>query len=165
MTPAQRRSWRPVLAAALAALIVASLGGLMTDIGPWYQSLRRPSWQPPDWLFGPAWTLIFALAASSGALAWRHARFPGDRQRIIAAFALNAFFNVMWSALFFGLRRPDWALAEVCFLWLSIVLLIVGLAPISRTAAWLLAPYLVWVSFAAVLNLEVVLLNVPFGGS
>ena len=85
-----------------------------------------------------------------------------SRRRIIGLFALNGFLNILWSDLFFRLHRPDWALAEVGFLWLSILLLIVTVAPASRKAAWLLAPYLAWVAFAAVLNAAVVRLNYPF---
>ena len=82
--------------------------------------------------------------------------------RDIALFALNGFLNVTWSALFFRLKRPDWALAEVGLLWLSIVVLIVVIARHSKNASVLLAPYLAWVTFAAVLNLAIVQLNGPF---
>ena len=82
---------------------------------------------------------------------------------MLVLFGFNAFTNVLWSLLFFRLRRPDWALAEVSFLWLSILLLIVYLGRFSPRSGWLLAPYLAWVSFAAVLNLAVVRLNGPFG--
>jgi translocator protein len=148
--------------AAVAAFAVAGLGALMTDLGPWYAHLRKPEWQPPDWLFGPAWTVIFALCALSGYLAWRNAPDRAGREWVIAVFALNGFLNVTWSALFFRLKRPDWALAEVALLWLSIVLLIVVVARYSRAAAALLVPYLAWVTFAAILNLAIVRLNGPF---
>lgn len=153
---------KPILIALLAALLVATVGGTLTDIGPWYQSLQKPSWQPPDWLFGPAWTLIFALAAISAATAWRDAPRREDREWMIALFALNGFLNVLWSLLFFRLHRPDWALIEVGALWLSILVLILVLARYSRPAALLLLPYLAWVTFAAVLNWRVVQLNAPF---
>jgi benzodiazapine receptor len=149
--------------AALCALGVAVLGGLSTDLGAWYANLRRPSWQPADHWFGPAWTLIFALCALSAAEAWRALRDPRARQWLLVAWSANAFLNVLWSLLFFRLQRPDRALAEVVLLWLSIVLLIVLSARASRRAAWLLVPYLAWVSFAATLNLAVVRLNGPFG--
>ena len=153
---------KPIIAAALSASAVAALGAVTTELGPWYYRLHKPDWQPPDWLFGPAWTLIFALAALAGVLYWRHAAIRNDRWQIIAAFALNAFLNTFWSLLFFRLKRPDWALYEVGFLWLSIALLIVLLARGSQSAAWLLVPYLAWVSFAALLNWNIVQLNVPF---
>jgi len=162
MTLRRGRLWKPILIAAAAAVMVATLGALMTDLGPWYADLRKPSWQPPDWLFPPAWTTIFALAAVSGVLAWRAAPDREAREWLLGLFALNAFLNVLWSGLFFRLHRPDWALAEVGFLWLSIVLLIVVLARWSKAASAVLVPYLAWVSFAAVLNLAVVRLNAPF---
>ncbi len=143
-------------------MAVAGIGGLMTDIGPWYLGLAKPSWQPPDWLFGPAWTLIFSLAAASGVIAWRDAPSQARREWMLALFALNGFLNVLWSLLFFKLKRPDWALMEVGFLWLSVALLMVVLVQYSRKAGWLLAPYLVWIAFAAFLNWTTVRLNGPF---
>ena len=128
---------------------------------PLDQPLRKPSWEPPDWLFGPAWTLIFALAALSGYLAWRSMPDLAGWARIVGLFSVNGILNILWSVLFFGLHRPDWALAEVAALWLSILALIIVIAPYSKPASVLLLPYLVWVAFAAVLNLAVVQLNVP----
>jgi benzodiazapine receptor len=162
MTSLARLRWQPVVAAALSALGVAALGGLNTVIGPWYYSLRKPSWQPPDWLFGPAWTLIFALAALSAIAYWRRESHRQRRWQVVAAFALNGFLNMLWSLLFFRLRRPDWALYEVGALWLSIVMLIVLTGRASRAAAWLLVPYLIWVSFASLLTWTIVSLNGPF---
>jgi tryptophan-rich sensory protein len=95
-------------------------------------------------------------------LAWRSARDRNGREWIIVLFALNAFLNVLWSAMFFRFKRPDWALAEVGLLWLSILLLIFVLARSSRMASAILVPYLVWVSFAAILNLAIFQLNGPF---
>ena len=155
--------WKPVLVAALAAIAVGALGGSLTDIGPWYQALKKPSWQPPDWAFGPAWTTIFALAVVSAVSAWRATTDSAQRSWIIGLFALNGFLNVLWSTLFFALRRPDWALAEVGFLWLAILLPMVVFWRISKTASLCLLPYLAWVSFAAFLNYTVVRLNAPFG--
>ncbi|MBV8915334.1 MAG: tryptophan-rich sensory protein [Acetobacteraceae bacterium] len=154
---------RPVLVAAAAAVLVALLGASATDIGPWYYSLHKPSWQPPDWVFGPAWTLIYGLAALAGVLAWQAVPDRQARLRIMGLFAANAVLNVLWSELFFRARRPDWALAETVPFWLSILLLVVVLWPISRGASGALAPYLAWVLFAAVLNLAIVRLNGPFG--
>lgn len=155
--------WNPVLVAAASALAVAALGASATDIGPWYQGLRKPAWQPPDLLFGPVWTVIYALTAYAGVLAWRHGRDRAQRLRLMGWFALNALLNVLWSEVFFRLQRPDWALIEWVPFWLSIVVLIVAVAQLSHAAAWLLAPYLGWVTFAGVLNLAVARLNAPFG--
>ena len=162
--PARSRRWPVILTAAVAATAVAMAGALLTELGPWYRNLVKPSWQPPDWLFGPAWTLIFALTATSAVLAWVYAPDAAARRRCVWLFALNGALNVLWSLMFFRLHRPDWALVEVAFLWLSIVALIVAVRRISVAAAWLLAPYLAWVTFAATLNAAIVRLNGPFGG-
>lgn len=144
-----------------AALLVA--GGLATPIGSWYQALRKPWWQPPGWAFGPAWTILLGLAAWSAAIAWEAAPDAAARQSVIILFAVNAACHFAWSPLFFALRRPDWALVEVVFLWGSLVALLVGLWPISPFAAALIVPYFLWVSFAAMLNRKIVQLNGPFG--
>jgi translocator protein len=154
----------PVIAVAVAAVvIIAVVGGLMTDVGPWYESLRFPRLRPPNWLFGPAWTTIFALIATAGVFAWNDAPNAGARRELVALFALNGLLNLGWSPLFFKLRRPDWAMLELIPFWLSILALIVVIAPFSARAAWLLAPYLAWVTFAGWLNWRVVQLNAPFG--
>ena len=164
MTSRAVRRSKPVIAAAVAAIAVAALGALATDLGPWYQGLRKPAWMPPDWLFGPAWTLIFGSAALSGIIAWNSTADASRRRRLLVLFAVNGVLNVLWSAFFFRVQRPDWALIEVAFLWLSILLLILYLATWSRQSAWLLAPYLLWVTFAAALTAAVARLNAPFAG-
>ena len=160
-----QRRWVPVAIAAGAAIVVAALGTAATDIGPWYYGLHKSSLNPPDWVFGPAWTLIYALAALSGVLAWSSARSRQQRSRVLVLFAINALFNVLWSEIFFRLRRPDWALTEVVGFWLSVLALMIFLWPVSRRASWVLAPYLAWVAFAGWLNYAVVRLNGPFGAA
>ena len=152
----------PLLVAGMAALALAAAGGLLTEVGPWYRQLRKPSWQPPDWAFGPAWTIILGLAAWSAALAWVAAPSAGARTLVVVLYGLNALFHLLWSPLFFKLRRPDWALLEVPLLWLSILAPMLLVAPFSPLAAWMLLPYLLWVSFAAYLNWTIVRLNRPF---
>jgi tryptophan-rich sensory protein len=148
--------WSEVMVAAAAAALVALLGRLATPLGPWYRNLRKPSWQPPDWLFGPAWTTIFACAAASGVLAWQADR---NRPLVILLFAINATLNVLWSVLFFRLRRPDWALPEAVALWLSVLAMVLAFRAWAPPASLLLLPYLAWVAFAAFLNLTIVRLN------
>ncbi len=151
--------WKPIIVAALAAMVTATLGALLTDLSPWYYALHLPAWKPPDALFGPAWTLIFALAATSGVIGWRALAYRTPRLIMCGYFFINAVFNELWSTLFFRFHRPDLALLEVTLLWLSILLLMVTLHRASRLASWLLLPYLVWVSYAGVLNFAVVRLN------
>ena len=155
--------WWPTIIATVSAIVVAGAGGALTEIGPWYRSLKKPSWNPPDWAFGPVWTTIFTLAAIAGVKAWNAAASPGQQACVAGFFALNAVLNVAWSFLFFRLHRPDWAMVENVFLWLSVLALIVALAPFSPVSSWLLAPYLVWVSIAAFLNWTIVRMNAPFG--
>lgn len=144
---------------AAATVAVAAVGTVLTDLGPWYKSLKMPGWKPPDWMFGPAWTLIYTMIAVAGIFAWKDASDPVSRRWLVFLMTLSLALNVLWSYLFFTVRRPDWALAEVMLLWLSIVLLILAVAGYSRRAAVSFSPYLVWVSFAGVLNAEVVRLN------
>ena len=150
MTLTARAAIRPIALAAGAAIFIAVLGATVTDLGDWYQQLEKPWWQPPDWLFGPAWTLIYALAALAALQGWRHSPAAG-RPWLIGLFCLNGFLNVLWSLLFFRVQRPDWAFVEVIFLWLSIVWLMAVLWRRGKGAAALLLPYLVWVAFAGYL--------------
>ncbi len=146
----------------LITILVFGLSGSMTEIGDWYRRLRKPPWNPPSWLFGPAWAVILGLVAWSGVEAWTQARGEGTHLRVGVLFGATAFLHLLWSPLFFKLKRPDLSLLEIPFLWLSILAAIVGVARISALAAWLLLPYLAWVAFATTLNLAIVRLNAPF---
>ena len=152
-----------VIVAVVLTILLLGVGGLTTHVGAWYAALRKPSWNPPNWLFGPAWTLILGLAAWAGVSAWTAAPDAAARWRIGVLYGVNMTLHALWSPLFFTLKRPDWALIEAPLLWLSVLALVVGLAPLSTLAAWLLAPYLLWVAFAVVLNVAIVRLNAPFG--
>ena len=163
MTDKRPFPYRAVVVAAVSALAVAAIGGGLTTIGPWYRALHKPAWTPPDVAFGVIWTTIFAFIAVSGVTAWRAAKSPVTREWIIGLFALNGFLNILWTLLFFRFQRPDWALLEVVPFWLSILALIVVFWRFSRVGSLLLAPYLVWVSIATLLNYQIVHLNGPFG--
>jgi tryptophan-rich sensory protein len=154
-----------IVATALAIVVTAGSGAALTATAlvPWYRDLRKPSWNPPNWVFGPAWTLIFALTGTAAVLAWNAPRATaGQRTALVLALGANLALNVLWSTLFFYRRRPDLAQWEVVVFWVSIVALIAAVRSLSPNAAWLLAPYLLWVSFAAVLNRRIVTLNAPF---
>jgi tryptophan-rich sensory protein len=151
-------SKKPILIAFLLAIAVGGIGGAVTEIGPWYFSLIKPTWQPPDWAFGPVWTLIYITTGIAGVRAWR----LGDtRQRrlFLIALLINCALNVLWSLLFFKMQRPDLSLIEVVALWLSIVPLILLPLRYSPRSSLLMLPYLAWVSVAAYLNLTIVRLN------
>lgn len=149
----------PVLVGVGAALVVVGLGGWLTEIGPWYRALRMPPWRPPNWLFGPAWTVIFALIVTGGVMAWNRAPDEHEKAMLVVLFAVNAVLNVAWSGLFFRLRRPDLAGIEVVALWLSIAALIAAMVRYAPQAAMFLAPYGIWVAFAPVLNWTIVRMN------
>jgi len=154
-----------IIVAATITVLVLGIGATITTVGPWYRSLRKPAWNPPEWVFGPAWAVILGLAAWAGVLAWTYAPDAGAQLRIAVLFGVNIVLHLLWTPLFFNLRRPDWALIEVAFLWLSVVALMVAVAPLAPLATWLLLPYLLWVAFAAVLNLTIVRMNPPFGAA
>ena len=149
-----------VLLLFIAACVVAASSGGIFRPGEWYAGLAKPSWRPPNWLFGPVWAVIYGLIAVSGWLVWLQAGWAGAAVPL-AIYAVQLVLNGLWSAIFFGLRRLGWALAEMLLLWLSILGCIVTFFPIHAGAAWMLVPYIVWVSFAMVLNFTVWRLNLP----
>jgi len=152
-----------IIAAILWAVILGGAGGLLTDIGPWYRDLKKPSWQPPDWSFGPAWTIILGLSAWAAILSWDQTDNRSDQAILMAVYGANFLFHLLWSPLFFKYQRPDWALVEVVFLWLSVVAMLVITWSFTALAGAMILPYFLWVSFAAVLNTRIVQLNRPFG--
>ncbi len=157
------RAWLfPVIVAGVIATMIALVGMTITDLGPWYRQLIQPRWAPPEMAYGIAWTGIYALTAIAAVTAWLATPTWHEKEWLIGLFALNGFFNVLWSILFFQLHRPDWALVEVVFLWLSVAALILLIWRRSMTGALLLVPYLMWVTFAGYLNMHVVQLNGPF---
>ena len=157
------RSWLfPALIAGLAAVAVALVGMTITEIGPWYHGLAQPRWAPPDAAYGAAWTVIYALTALAGVNAWLAMPPRDEREWLVGMFALNGFFNIVWSLLFFRLHRPDWASVEAIALWLSVLALILFVWRRSMTAAVMLVPYLLWVTFAGYLTMTIVRLNGPF---
>ena len=154
-------SKKPILVAILIAITVGMIGGLATEIGPWYMELTTPAWQPPDWLFGPMWTLIYVTTGIAGVRAWRRGT---SRQRglFMSVLTINCLLNVLWSVLFFYMKRPDIALIEVALLWLSVLAMTIIAWPYAKRSSLLLLPYLIWVAIAAYLNWTIVKLNGPF---
>jgi len=147
-----------VLLVFVLACTAAATPGLVFRPGDWYRDLEKPSWRPPDWLFGPVWLLLYLSIAVSGWLVWQRAGIDGAALAL-SVYALQLVLNGLWSAVFFGLRRPDLAFAEILCLWLSIFATIVAFHPVDKTASYLLVPYALWVTFAAVLNFRVWRLN------
>jgi len=131
----------------------------MPAIPEWYAALAKPSFNPPNWVFGPAWTMLFTLMAIAAYLVWsKGLREPAVRKGLIL-FLIQLALNSFWSFLFFGLRSPLYGLIEIFVLWAAILVTIVQFLKISRVAGLLMIPYLLWVSFAVSLNLGIWLLN------
>lgn len=153
--------WALLFAAVLTA-VVGGIGGELTVLGPWYQALQKPWWQPPDWAFPIVWSTIFLLSVFAMAFAWRDVEGPVRRGWVVFFFVATGALNILWSYLFFTLQRPDYALVEVGFLWLCVLLLVLLPWRDSKTASLLFFPYLVWVTIASYLTWTVVQLNGPF---
>lgn len=135
----------------------ASLGGIFMP-GEWYAALKKPSWNPPGWIFGPVWSALYTMMAVAAWLVWRRGGFAAQRW-LLGLFLAQLALNAAWTPLFFGLHWPGAAFAEIVLLWLAIVATIAAFRRASRTATLLLVPYLAWVSFAAALNLALWRLN------
>ncbi len=135
------------------------LGSFFTvsSIPTWYATLNKPVFSPPNWVFGPAWTILYILMGISLYLVWT-SRFK-LKQNAFNLFFVQLGLNVLWSIFFFGMKNPILALVDIVALWLAIFLTIKSFYRINRSAGNLLIPYLLWVSFAAVLNLAIVMLN------
>jgi tryptophan-rich sensory protein len=132
----------------------AACGSVFTGAGisdGWYGSLNKPSWTPPDWLFGPVWTVLYATMGVAAWLVWRREGFWPVKWPL-GLFCLQLFLNAAWSALFFGLRSVAAGLAEIALLWAAILATCLAFRAVSTAAAWLMVPYLAWVTFAWALN-------------
>ncbi len=142
-------------------MLFAFAGSLFTPVqGSWYYTvLHKPSWNPPDWLFPPVWTVLFILMGVSLSLVLGAGMERREVRSGVTLFGLQLLLNLGWSASFFGLRSPLAGFVEILVLWSAIVATIVKFGKISKPAAWLLVPYLCWVSFASYLNFTILQLN------
>ena len=131
----------------------AAIGGLAMSGGPggWYQTINKPTWNPPGWVFGPVWTLLYTLMAIAAWLVWRRAAETSVALPL-ALFAVQLALNAAWTWFFFGWHQPGWAFGEIALLWVAILATMVTFWRVTPTSGALLVPYLAWVSFAGVLN-------------
>jgi len=129
-------------------------GGVFTAkaIPTWYTKLKKPSFNPPNWIFGPVWTLLFILMGIAAFLVWRQGFDKKEVKTALGIFIFQLFLNLFWSIIFFGIHNPAVAFTEIISLWSAILALILAFYQISKTSAYLLIPYILWVSFAAYLN-------------
>lgn len=149
-----------LLSAILLTELIGSFGTIFTipNIPTWYATLTKPALNPPSWVFGPVWTILFLLMGVSLFLVWQ-AR-PGTTKRYaLVIFFIQLALNVLWSAIFFGWHLLGWAIFEILLLWFAIVATIIACYRVNKVAGYLLVPYLVWVSFAVFLTYSVWRLN------
>ncbi|MEO7394038.1 MAG: TspO/MBR family protein [Chitinophagaceae bacterium] len=140
---------------------VGVLSGLFTtpEISGWYQTIVKPAWNPPNWIFGPVWTTLYLMMGIALYLIWKSDNDPIAKKTAITLFTLQLVFNFLWSFIFFNQHQIGWSLIEIIVLWIFILLTILAFAQVNKIAAWLLVPYISWVSFATILNYTIWKLN------
>jgi len=146
----------------LIPLLVGGISGYFTASGVegWYAAANKPWFNPPNWIFAPVWTVLYVMMGIAFFLIWKTETISLPvKQTAIILFAVQLTLNFFWSLLFFKLQQPGWAFAEIIMMWLAILFTILWFGKISSTAAWLLVPYICWVSFASVLNYAIWKLN------
>ncbi len=157
-TPAPASSRRQFVIFALLSLATLALGGWLTSLGfgPWYDDLRKPSFQPPGWVFSPVWTTIFVLLAIA---TWQVAKLGAVARAALVVYAIQLVLNVVWSLLFFTLHEPTWALAEIVLLDVAVVSMVFLYGRVRRSAGWMIVPYAVWLGLATAINVWIVIHN------
>ncbi len=142
-------------------LVMGGLGGIATasSVSTWYKKLDKPGWNPPDWVFGPVWTLLYLLMGAASWLVWRRSGRKEQGRGALNLYGVQLVLNLLWSVIFFGLRRLDWAAAEIGLLWAAILGTVQRFYAVEPAAGLMLIPYQVWTTFAAVLNRTVWRMN------
>lgn len=154
-------SWSKLLLSLLLCYSAAAIGSVFSiaAIPTWYATLNKPFFTPPNWLFGPVWTILYTLMGISFFLLWKSTETGKEKETAVKIFFLQLALNVLWSVVFFGFRHPAGGLVVIIGLWVSILLTILQFRKLSAPAAGLLVPYIVWVSYASLLNFFIFLLN------
>jgi benzodiazapine receptor len=155
------KPWIRLLMSIAVPVGVGVLAGLFTQTGVdgWYRTIKKPGWNPPDAIFAPVWTTLYILMGIALYLIWRSDAPVQQKRPAILFWIVQLVLNALWSFLFFNRHQIDLALAEILFLWLAILITIFLFARIRKLAAWLLVPYISWVSFAAILTYTIWRLN------
>lgn len=156
-----KRNWFALIGSIALVQVAGFIGAIFTmdAIPTWYKGLIRPDLAPPNWVFGPVWTTLYVLMGIALFLVWRRRGESKGVKVALVSFAVQLVLNVLWSVIFFGLRSPGLALIEITLLWIAIAVNIAMFSRVSKPAAWLLVPYIAWVSFAAYLNSAIWVLN------
>lgn len=155
------KNWIKLVISIALPLGIGAVAGMFTasEISGWYQTINKPSWQPPNWVFGPVWTVLYVMMGVAFYLVWITDSQPGRKRMAITLWIVQLVFNFFWSFIFFKQHQIDWALAEILLLWFFILLTILAFSRISPVAAWLMVPYISWVSFASLLTYTIYQLN------
>lgn len=155
-----KKSIFPFLISILLALSVGFIGSFFTtpSISSWYAFINKPSFSPPNWLFAPAWTLLYILMGISAFLIWKKRDNLKTKQALIF-YSIQLILNALWSIIFFGMHNLGLAFLEIIILWMFILITLIKFYKINKTAGLLFVPYLLWVSFASILNFAVWMLN------
>jgi benzodiazapine receptor len=150
-----------LFASVLLCQLAGAAGSIFTasSLTDWYSLLEKPVFNPPSWVFFPVWTLLYTLMGISLYIVWEKGLHDREVKIGLIIFGIQLVLNILWSFLFFGLRSPYYGFVEIIFLWLAILLTIIQFRNISKTASYLLVPYILWVSFAALLNYNLWILN------
>jgi benzodiazapine receptor len=149
----------------VASIVICQMAGILgavfttNSVDTWYSTITRPDIAPPNWIFGPVWTTLFLLMGISLYIVWNKGLQTRESKVAVSVFGFQLVLNTLWSIIFFGLHNPGLAFIEIIFLWISILASIILFYRISKVAAYLLIPYILWVSFAAFLNYNIWILN------
>ena len=155
------KNWMKLTISMFIPLAIGGIAGLLTtsEINGWFQSIKKPWWQPPNWVFGPVWAGLYLLMGVAFYLIWKSSVPAKQKGMAITLWIIQLVFNFFWSYIFFKKHQIDWALGEIVLLWVFILLTMLSFGRIRKTAAWLMVPYISWVTFATLLTLTIYRLN------
>jgi len=154
-----KKSYFPVFFWIIITLAVGLAAGMVSRPDVWYDALSKPVWNPPGWIFAPVWILLYVLMGAAAGIIWQRRAFS-QSTLALNLYVIQLILNIIWSFIFFGMRNPGFAFAEICLLWLAIIATIFTFWRVYRPAVFLLMPYFLWVSFAAVLNFTIWRMNI-----
>lgn len=159
----KNKNFLKLIIALIVPQLFAIIGSIFTSssVDTWYSLINKPSFNPPNWIFGPVWIVLYLLMGISAFLIWRKGLNKKEIKFALAIFAFQLVLNLFWSFLFFNLQNPGIAFTEIISLWFAILATFLAFYQISKPAAYLLIPYILWVAFAAVLNFSIWTLNSP----
>ena len=157
------KNWLKLLISILLPQVAAGVGAYftITGDGTWYDTIQKPDWNPPSWLFAPVWTALYIMMGIAFYLVWKNDALLNKKRTAMLLWGFQLVLNLFWTIIFFNLQQPGWATVEIGVLWFFILATIIAFARINKIAAWLLVPYIAWVSFAALLTWAIWKMNLP----